>query len=343
MTLKILVIGCGSIGARHVANAAKRAAVAVVDPDRSRAEKAASESGAAVFADIDTALGWKPDAAIVATPPRYHLGIADQLVSAGVPVLIEKPIAPPVEAIKAVDAVKVVDDFLDDAKARGVPVYVARNLRFHPGPATLKTHLSTIGRPLLASAHYSSYLPDMRPDVDYRTLYVAREAESGGVIFDSIHEIDYLAWILGKGETRGCKIGRVGDLEIDAGDHATLIMEHETGTSSTVQFDFLGRPKSRGCKIVGTEGTLIWQSDGKSPEHCLVKRIDPKGITTLLFEDRAYNSSAMYVEMLQDFLEYITNRSAENMVESGSEARDAFSIACTARELAKGRLSRSAA
>src|SRR5437868_9504578 len=93
MSLKILIIGCGSIGARHAANAAQRASIAVVDTDQARAGKVAAANGGQAFEDVKAALASKPDVAIVATPPKFHLAIAGELVVAGVPVLVEKPIS----------------------------------------------------------------------------------------------------------------------------------------------------------------------------------------------------------------------------------------------------------
>lgn len=101
MSRKILVIGCGSIGARHAGNAAKRAAVAVVDTDQARAGQVAAANDGQAFPDVATALAWNPDVAIIATPPKFHLAMAGELVAAGVPVLIEKPISPSLDGVDA--------------------------------------------------------------------------------------------------------------------------------------------------------------------------------------------------------------------------------------------------
>lgn len=325
MPEKVLIVGCGSIGARHAGNASGRAAVAVMDTDAGRAAHVAQACKGIVVSDLDSAIAWKPDAAIVATPPRFHLEIAGRFVDAGIPVLVEKPIAPSLEGV---------DRLLEAAQKRNVPLHVVCNMRFHPGPATLKASLPMIGRPLFAFAHYGNYLPAMRPGADYRTLYAARRADGGGVIFDSIHEIDYLGWLLGPVESVACQAGRLGDLDIDVEDHAVLTLKHASGASSAVQLDFLRRQKSRGCEVVGTDGTLIWQSDGKSPERCTVKRIDRDGTVISLLDTSAYDGNTMYAAMLQAFLDGIAGRAGGGQIQSGLEARAALAAACAAHESA---------
>lgn len=330
MSRKILVIGCGSIGARHAGNAAKRAAVAVVDTDQARAGQVAAANDGQAFPDVATALAWNPDVAIVATPPKFHLAVAGELVAAGVPVLIEKPISPSLDGV---------DALLDTAAKKNVPLYVACNMRFHIGPATLKAALPSIGKPLFAFAHYGNYLPSMRPGVDYRTLYAARRADGGGVIFDSIHEIDYLAWLLGPVTSISCGAGRLGSLDIDVEDYAVQNLTHLSGTQSNVQLDFLRRRKSRGCEIVGSEGTLTWHSDGKQPERCKIERAEPDGNVTLLASDDAYDANKMYVAMLDVFLDAASGKSIADL-QTGAEARAALVAACAAHDSAKDRASR---
>lgn len=266
--MKLLVVGCGSIGRRHAAHAAALATTGVFDANAQAGEECARSTGAQVFQTLDDALAWKPRAVVVATPHRSHLEIARRALEAGADVLVEKPLS------LAMDGV---DDFLAAADRARRRAYVVCNMRFHPGPAALKASLQRVGKPLFARAHVGNYLPAMRPGRDYRELYAARRAEGGGVVLDAVHEIDYLTWLFGRVATTACRAAKLSDLDLDVEDHALLSLGHECGVESSAELDYLRARKSRGCEIVGTEGVLRWESDGKDPERCLVRYFPASG------------------------------------------------------------------
>ena len=84
------------------------------------------------------------------------------------------------------------------------------------------------------SVYCGSYLPNWRPNKDFRATYSAHEAQGGGVHLDLFHELDYLCWILGM-PTSAYGIRRnVSSLAIDASDYAhyLLFYEHFTATAT---------------------------------------------------------------------------------------------------------------
>ena len=171
--MKILVIGCGSIGRRHAANAAAIADAAVMDLDRTLAVACARETGCPGFSDLDQALAWKPDGVVVATPHDSHLEVARKAIDTGLDVLVEKPLSNDLNGVL---------EFLDHADALGRRIFVVCNMRFHPAIMALRENMPRIGRPLFSRAHYGNYLPNMRPGADYRELYCASRKRGGGVV-----------------------------------------------------------------------------------------------------------------------------------------------------------------
>ena len=83
--MKLLIIGCGSIGSRHARNARSLGyEVVLVDPDPTRGQ----------YLTYEEALQKEPvDAAVVASPSNLHIAAAEYLVERSVPILMEKPLA----------------------------------------------------------------------------------------------------------------------------------------------------------------------------------------------------------------------------------------------------------
>lgn len=321
--MKLLIVGAGSIGRRHAVNAATRGEVLVHDRDAARASAVAAASGATVCDDLDEALRHKPDAAVVATPPADHADTATRLLEAGCDVLVEKPLADRAEAAHALAA---------RAATAGRRLYVACNMRFHAGPWTLRAHLHDIGRPLFARAHFGHWLPNMRPDADYRDLYCARREAGGGVMLDGIHELDYLTWLLGAVTVAQGTVARLSSLAIDAEDYAALALTHAGGVRSEIHLDYLQACKRRGCEITGSEGTLVWDSEGKRPEHCRV-RLFRNGCQSgeIVHEDPDLDANAAYVTMLDRFLDAVGGAPADDLLDGATAARE-LAIALEVRD-----------
>ncbi|MGZ8230609.1 MAG: Gfo/Idh/MocA family protein [Burkholderiales bacterium] len=311
--MKVLVVGCGSIGRRHAANASPLAAVAVLDASPEAARACAQSTGARAFDRLEDGLAWAPRAVVVATPHRSHLEIARRAVAAGADVLIEKPLSHSLDGV---------DDFLRTARARGRRAYVVCNMRFHPGPIALKQALDRIGTPLFARAHVGNFLPAMRPGRDYRELYAARRSEGGGVVLDAVHEIDYLTWLFGEVGSVACQAAKLSQLDIDVEDHALLSLRYASGVRASVELDYLRPRKSRGCEIVGADGVLVWASDGKDPERCSVRLFKSGGAAwEPIVELPRVDTAKPYEDLMRAFLHEIETPGTTVLLPAAEAAR----------------------
>jgi len=298
--MKILVIGCGSIGIRHAANAAHFADVAVFDKDRDRLSKVSEEADTIQFTDFESALDWKPNGVVVATPNHYHLPIATKAVQAGSDILIEKPLS---------GSYLGVEKFLDLIQQKRKRVFVVCNMRYHPGVRSLQDNIKRIGRPMFARAHVGNYLPNMRPGRDYREIYCAHREQGGGVILDAIHEIDYLMWMLGPVNNVSCTADKLSSLDIDVEDFACLCLRHAQNAISEIQMDYLRPFKRRGCEIVGEKGSLIWESEGKMPEKCRVRFYSEiHKEWEILYETDNVDISKPYFRLMEEFVNAVSGR-----------------------------------
>jgi predicted dehydrogenase len=189
--LKIAVIGAGAIGQAHIATveqATGAVLTAIVDPSLAARELAAQRQ-VKWFPDVEGLLaGDRPEAVIVATPNSLHVTIALACIKAGVPVLVEKPIAEtPAQAKVLCNA----------AEAAGVPLLVGHHRRHNPiiRKARELVRGGTLGRLVAVNVLYAFLKPDSYFEIPWRR----NEAMGGGpVLINLIHEIDLIRFICGE-------------------------------------------------------------------------------------------------------------------------------------------------
>lgn len=188
--MRIIVIGGGAIGRTHadtiVATPGFELA-GIVDPYPGGAALAA-EHGVPSYGALSEALATGDiDGAIVATPNELHVPVALELVAAGVPMIVEKPVAGSIaEAERLVAA----------AEAAGVPVLVGHHRRHHPAVVSAKRIIDSgrLGR--LTVANVSYFL--MKPDDYFDIAWHGTPGTGGAFLINLIHEIDLLRHLVGE-------------------------------------------------------------------------------------------------------------------------------------------------
>lgn len=220
-----LVVGYGSIGARHVRLLSELGCRTAVVSRRAIA-------GFPVYTDLARALdAERPDYVVVANETVLHLDTLDALAGHGYTgtVLVEKPLSHRAGPLPPYPFSK---------------VFVGYNLRFHPVAQALARALAdqTV---LSVQAYVGQYLPDWRPGIDYRQSYSAHQAAGGGVLRDLSHEIDLMTWLFGAWRRLGALGGRLGPLEIDSDDCWGLLIALDRCPIATVHLNYLHRPVRR--------------------------------------------------------------------------------------------------
>ena len=259
--MRAIVLGAGSIGQRHLRNlvALGHDVAAVFDPNGARLDEIRPHvaAGCRLTTDEREAFGRDADAALICSPTHRHLDQARAALGRGWHVFVEKPLA---HALDGTDAL-----IAEAARARRT-VLVGCNLRFLPSLVLVKRLLDEgrIGRPLAARAHCGYYLPFWRPHTDYREGYGAKQATGGGIILDSIHEFDYLTWLLGAPREVFAYAGKLSSLEIDTEDNADVLLRFDYGAVANVHLDYLQRTYRRACDLIGEDGVIAWDYIGQS-------------------------------------------------------------------------------
>jgi len=218
MKKNCLIIGFGSIGARHARVLADMGHTVHVVSQR-------KIEGYESFSQIPEAFkAIKYDYAVICLPTSDHYQAAVQLYKNGFNglLLIEKPLF----------------DKSGYALLPPMNVYVGYNLRFHPVLKEIDRLIQ--GKKLYSMQVYcGQYLPSWRKDRDYRATYSASSESGGGVLRDLSHELDYVLKLTGTWKKVAAKGGRVGSLEIDTDDLFCLLMETRNCPAICLQVNYL--------------------------------------------------------------------------------------------------------
>jgi predicted dehydrogenase len=124
--LRIGVIGVGSLGQHHariLASLPGAQLAGVLDSNAQQAEAIATKHGCQVFTDL-AAMKGAVDAVSIVTPTRFHCGVAVEFLAAGIPCLVEKPLAATVPEARWI---------VNTAKKAGTILQVGHIERFNPG------------------------------------------------------------------------------------------------------------------------------------------------------------------------------------------------------------------
>ncbi|MDJ1158062.1 Gfo/Idh/MocA family oxidoreductase [Chelatococcus sp. SYSU_G07232] len=184
---RIAVVGAGAIGRSHIAviEALPEAELAaIVDPSPSA--RGIAGAGVPVFDAIEAMLQTvRPDGVVLATPNQLHVPGALACLAAGVPVLVEKPLADGLEEGRR----------LVEAQARaGVPVLVGHYRRHNPilRKAREIVRSGQLGRITCVVATCLVLKPDDYFEVSWRV-----QPGGGPVLINLVHDIDNLRFICG--------------------------------------------------------------------------------------------------------------------------------------------------
>lgn len=306
--MKILMVGLGGVGQRHLRNL-KAALGDDLEPLAYRVRGLATtltdqlevsvgkdiedEYGIKVFSNLDAALAQGPRAVFICNPTSLHAEVAMAAAAAGCHLFIEKPLSHSLEHLSTLAGL---------VANNALVAMVGYQLRFHPmlrrAAEVLKS--GTIGQIVAGRVEVGEYMPGWHPYEDYRQMYAARKDLGGGVVLSQIHELDYLYWFFGVPSRLFAVGGHLSDLEVDVEDSATSLLEYEIngrGVPVTLHQDYIERPPSRTCKIVGDRGTLLID--------LRVPRLEVFGPQSLLLEskeDRAFRRNQLFEDEVRHFL-----------------------------------------
>ncbi|MFM0325318.1 Gfo/Idh/MocA family protein [Caballeronia glebae] len=186
---RIAVAGAGYIGQAHLGVAQASASCtlgAIVDPAPA-AVAIAEKAGVPLYRTLDELLAKdRPDGIVLATPNQLHVEHARICIAAGVPILLEKPIAPTVEEAQTL---------VDEVERSGVNVLIGHHRAHSPIMARAKQVIDEGRLGKLVAVMGSAVF--FKPDEYYASAPWRREPGGGPILLNMIHEVHNLRMLCG--------------------------------------------------------------------------------------------------------------------------------------------------
>ncbi len=256
--MKAAVVGAGVMGSMHARIYAEMDNVelcAIADPDETAAQKLAKRYRPAVYTDYRQLLDREEiDLVSIAVPTRLHEEIACEVMSRGIHVLVEKPLALSVEQGQRI---------IDVAQQFGVKLAVGHIERFNPAVVEIKRRLDDheLGRIFQLHARRLSPFPGRVQDV--------------GVILDlATHDIDVMRHLL------SCSVERVfaeteRKAHFSCEDLVSALIRFSSGAIGVLDVNWLTPTKVRQLAVLGERGMFLadyltqdvyWYKNRPSPD-----------------------------------------------------------------------------
>jgi predicted dehydrogenase len=220
----IAVVGFGLIGREHVRRVREEPQArlaAIVEPDPSAAA-AAADCGVPVVSSLEELLAERvAEAVILATPTALHAEQAVTCLEAGLPVLVEKPLAHDLAAGRRI---------VEASERTGVPVLVGHHRRHSLWIRAAKAEIErgTLGRILLVDALTWFAKPEPYFAAEWR-----RRKGAGPVLTNLVHVIDDLRNLVGEiVEVRAVASNALRGFETE--DTAVALLRFENGALGTL-------------------------------------------------------------------------------------------------------------
>ena len=294
--MKILVVGYGSIGKRHIKNLLSLPKIEVIVLTKQKSNDSILKK-CLVYDNLQNCISENPSAAIISNNTSEHIDLALKLANQKIHLFIEKPLS---------DNLKNIQKLSNIVKSKKLLTMIGCNLRFHPCIKQIKKLIDkkSVGKIISVQVESGSYLPNWHPNENYSKSYASRDDLGGGVILTCIHEIDYLYWFFGMPNSLISQSGKYSNLKINVEDLSSSIINFPKNILAELHLDYFQLPDIRKCKIIGTNGTIIWDSISNT-----VKLYDSKkGHWDVKLKVKNYVRNDMFIDEMKHFLNCIQKR-----------------------------------
>lgn len=290
------VIGLGNISHRHRKNLKllypKSEIIAL--SARGSAITYLPENADRVVDEIEKLIQLRPRFVIIASPANLHIPHAVSLVQAGIPCLIEKPLSITYSEAKPL---------IQLSHMKNTPIAVGYCLRYMPAAKKMQELIANnmLGEIYNITIEVGQYLPDWRPNIDYRDSVSAQKHLGGGALLELSHELDYAQWLFGELLVKHALLRKSSELNLDVEDLVDVVFSTENGAYMHIHLDFLQHTPQRYCTVKGANGRIHWNLLNSTIEVTL----NNEEHYCYKFQD--WQANDMYLDTIKDFEKLCAN------------------------------------
>ncbi len=231
--MKVLFVGLGSIGQRHLRNFKEisdeydeiyafrktDSNLVIIDGSAQKVDSLEEFYGISCVSSLKKGLDLKPDIVFITNPSSLHVDIAIHAAKNGCNLFIEKPLSDSLEHIEELESL---------LKEKKLNATVAYQTRFNPCFTIVKDIIDKrkFGNTKSAYFKWGTFLPNHHPYEDFRNSYAARKDLGGGVVLGLSHEIDMIRSFYGFPNDISILDCNQNQLDLDVEDTVSVEMDY---------------------------------------------------------------------------------------------------------------------
>ena len=296
--MKVLVIGSGSIGQRHIKNLKLLGIkdIQVFDNDKKLLKlvekkfkiKAQNELN---FDQIDCTL--------ICTPPNSHIKLAKLALEKNSNIFIEKPLS---------DSLKNIDVISKIAKKKSLKIFVGYVFRFDKGLIKINKILKKngIGDIVSFDAYEGWHLSNWRPWQKFEKSYTSSKKMGGGIILDGSHELNYLQWMGGQFDYVCSFYRKIPKMNVETEGISEILTQFSSKVIGRIHLDFINPNYNRHFEILGNNGSINWSYENLSFD---IQKINGKK-KSIKYEN---DPNKMYIDEMKHVINCINNKESNKI------------------------------
>ena len=260
---KILVVGGGSIGERHVRCilATKRAEVSLCELNKGLlADVAGRYPLAETYTDFGSVDLSRFDGVVICTPANMHIQMCRQVVAAGTNIFCEKPLTVKDEGVQ---------ELLEEIGQAAVVAGVGFTWRYMPWAEEMHRQFKqgATGKLKYINIRAAQHFAYFRPA--YKSTYFTSHQTGGGAILDAMsHQVSLVQMFAGQVASVCGMYSNSGQLDVEVEDTVDALLGFVEGGTANIHANLWQRPSETAVVVVGTKGSLRYSAERSAVGLC---------------------------------------------------------------------------